>query len=117
MRMHMAELFRDQSCVRWWLPDDEGFSPIVRSVRAFADERNATAATAQTESLRDVHHIFARMQLGRARAASTSAAGPAEPDYGGASSAAAMPASAYPSRPASDHGLAIGTTTPGGSAK
>lgn len=60
----MAELFRDQSCVQWWLPHDEGFTPILKAVRAFADERNATAVSAQTENLREIRHIFAKMELG-----------------------------------------------------
>lgn len=59
----MAQLFRDPSCERWWLPNDEGFTPILQSVRAFADERNAAAVTAQQESLREVQHIFAKLQL------------------------------------------------------
>ena len=64
MRTRMAELFGDQACVRWWLPDDEGFTDILKSVRVFADERNATAVTAQSENLREIRHIFAKMQLG-----------------------------------------------------
>ncbi len=60
----MAELFNDPSCVHWWLPNNEGFSPILRSVRAFADERNVTAVSAQTENLRQVRHIFAKLQIG-----------------------------------------------------
>jgi hypothetical protein len=64
MRMRMAELFQDQTCVRWWLPDDEGLTPVLKSLRMFADERNATAVTAQSENLREIRHIFAKMQLG-----------------------------------------------------
>jgi phosphodiesterase/alkaline phosphatase D-like protein len=64
MRTRMAELFGDQSCVRWWLPNDEGFTEILKNVRIFADERNATAVTAQSENLREIRHIFAKMQLG-----------------------------------------------------
>ena len=64
MRERMAELFHDPSCARWWLPDDEAFSPILKSVRTFADERNATAVTAQSDKLRDARQIFAKMQLG-----------------------------------------------------
>lgn len=60
----MAELFNDPSCVQWWLPNNEGFSPILQSVRAFADERNVTAVSAQTENLREVRHIFAKLQIG-----------------------------------------------------
>ncbi|KAF9881812.1 hypothetical protein CkaCkLH20_00958 [Colletotrichum karsti] len=63
LRSKMAELFHEPSCVRWWLPDDEGFSPILQSVRAFADERNANAISTQAENLREVRHIFAKMQM------------------------------------------------------
>ncbi|KAK3906293.1 hypothetical protein C8A05DRAFT_11950 [Staphylotrichum tortipilum] len=64
MRTRMAELFDDDSCLRWWLPNDEGFSPLLQSVRAIADERNAMAASTQHESLQQIRHVFSRMQLG-----------------------------------------------------
>lgn len=66
MRARMAELFQDESCVRWWLPNDEGFTPILQSIRAFADERNATAASTQGEVIRKIRHVFSRMRLGQA---------------------------------------------------
>ena len=59
----MSELFRDPSCVRWWLPNEEGYTPILQSIRTFADERNAVAVSAQVENLREVRHVFAKMQL------------------------------------------------------
>ena len=59
----MAELFEDQTCVRWWLPNDEGFSPLLQNIRAMADERNTMAASTQRENLRQIRHIFSRMQL------------------------------------------------------
>lgn len=59
----MAELFREPSCVHWWLPHNEGFSPVLRAIRDFADERNAAAVTAQQESLREVRHIFAKLEI------------------------------------------------------
>ncbi len=40
-----------------------GFSPILKNVRAFADERNATAVATQSESLRDVRNVFAKMEI------------------------------------------------------
>ncbi|KAH7238275.1 hypothetical protein BKA59DRAFT_514572 [Fusarium tricinctum] len=63
LRTKMAELFREPSCVRWWLPNEEGFSPVLQEIRNFADERNAAAVTAQQESIREVRHIFAKMSL------------------------------------------------------
>ncbi|KAK4237299.1 adhesion and hyphal regulator 1 [Achaetomium macrosporum] len=64
MRTRMAQLFGDDSCLRWWLPDDEGFSPLLQNIRAIADERNAMALSTQRESLQQIRHVFSRMQIG-----------------------------------------------------
>lgn len=64
VRTRMAELFQDKTVVRWWLPDDHGFTPILQNVRAFADERNAAATSAQTKSLQDMKNVFAALHLG-----------------------------------------------------
>ncbi|KAK3323435.1 hypothetical protein B0T19DRAFT_358636 [Cercophora scortea] len=66
MRRRMAELFLDESCVRWWLPNDEGFTPILQSIRTLADDRNATAVSSQSDNLRQVRHVFSKMYLGPA---------------------------------------------------
>ncbi|KAI1165094.1 hypothetical protein F5B18DRAFT_670218 [Nemania serpens] len=63
MRARMAELFRDPSCSQWWLPNDEGLFPIVRSIRAFADARNGNPVTQQTEALREISAIFSNMRI------------------------------------------------------
>ncbi|KAF5020988.1 hypothetical protein F66182_6969 [Fusarium sp. NRRL 66182] len=63
LRTKMAELFREPSCVHWWLPNGEGFSPVLQEIRNFADERNAAAVTAQQESIREARHIFAKLSL------------------------------------------------------
>ncbi|KAI1379278.1 hypothetical protein F4677DRAFT_326738 [Hypoxylon crocopeplum] len=63
IRARMAEIFRDPSCIQWWLPNDEGLSPVLRNIRAFADERNANPVSQQTESLREISAIFAKMRL------------------------------------------------------
>ncbi|KAI3399705.1 hypothetical protein diail_6054 [Diaporthe ilicicola] len=64
VRTRMAELFQDETVVRWWLPNDHGFTPMLQSLRAFADERNAAATSAQTESLQDMKNVFAALHLG-----------------------------------------------------
>lgn len=61
-RLKLAQLFRDPSCARWWLPNDEGLTPILQAIRAFADERNTAAVNAQYENLREVRHIFAKLE-------------------------------------------------------
>ncbi|KAI0132542.1 hypothetical protein BJ170DRAFT_252444 [Xylariales sp. AK1849] len=63
MRTRMAEIFRDPTCIHWWLPEEEGLTPILRSIRAFADERNGNPVSQQTESLREMSAIFAKMRL------------------------------------------------------
>ncbi|KAI8633347.1 hypothetical protein F5Y19DRAFT_296684 [Xylariaceae sp. FL1651] len=65
MRARMAELFRDPSCREWWLPQDEGLFPILRSIRAFADERNGNPVSQQTEAqaLREISAIFSNMRI------------------------------------------------------
>jgi len=68
MRTRMAELFDDESCIRWWLPNDEGFSPLLQNIRAIADERNAMALSTQRESLQQIRHVFSRMQIGEEHA-------------------------------------------------
>lgn len=75
MRTRMAELFSDESCVRWWLPNDEGFSPLLQNIRAIADERNAMAVATQRESLQQIRHVFTRMQLGPAGGSSSESGG------------------------------------------
>ncbi|KAK4126187.1 hypothetical protein N657DRAFT_297306 [Parathielavia appendiculata] len=64
MRMRMAELFNDESCIRWWLPNDEGFSPLLQNIRAIADERNAMAVSTQRERLQQIRAVFSTMQVG-----------------------------------------------------
>ena len=63
MRIRMAELFGDQACVHWWLPNEEGLTPLLKSIRMFADERNAAASTVQTENLLGIRNYFADMRL------------------------------------------------------
>jgi hypothetical protein len=59
----MAEIFGDPSCVQWWLPNEQGFTPILQSIRSFADERNARAVNTQQVNLREVKHLFDKLIL------------------------------------------------------
>ncbi|KAL7899246.1 hypothetical protein HDV64DRAFT_223787 [Trichoderma sp. TUCIM 5745] len=62
-RTKMAEIFGDPSCAHWWLPNDQGFTPILQSIRSFADERNARAGNSQQVNLREVKHLFDKLIL------------------------------------------------------
>lgn len=64
----MAHLFEDESVVRWWLPNNEGFSPVMQSVRAFADERSNSAVTtgapgSHSGDMKEVFDAFVDLQL------------------------------------------------------
>ncbi|KAJ4387151.1 hypothetical protein N0V93_007740 [Gnomoniopsis smithogilvyi] len=59
VRKRMAHLFQDETAVRWWLPNDQGFSPILQSVRAFADERSYSPSSEQEgRHVQDMKHTF-----------------------------------------------------------
>ncbi len=63
-RTKMADIFRDRSCMHWWLPNDEAYPPIIRSIREFVEERSAIAKKIPAqEDLRDMKAIFAAMKL------------------------------------------------------
>lgn len=59
----MSNLFRDQSCIHWWLPNDEGYFPIIRSIRRFVEERSAVPTDVPKEDLREMKQIFAALKL------------------------------------------------------
>ncbi|KAI6785137.1 uncharacterized protein J7T54_006779 [Emericellopsis cladophorae] len=65
-REQMARDLNDPSIMRWWLPHDEGFTPLLRKVREFADERNDVARTAQQQDVREakfLYELFAQMEI------------------------------------------------------
>lgn len=58
MRVRMAQILEDETAIRWWLPGDRGFSPILQNVRDFADERNRSASSMQPEHVREMSDLF-----------------------------------------------------------
>lgn len=59
----MSALFQDPSCMHWWLPSDESYPPIIRSIRLFVQERTSEARDVPAEDLRDMKAIFASLKL------------------------------------------------------
>ena len=59
----MADLFRDRSCMHWWLPNNERYPLIMRSIREFVEERSAPVKYVLEEDLRDMKAIFASLRL------------------------------------------------------
>lgn len=62
-RSKMADLFRDRSIMNWWLPQNEEYPAIVRSIRKFVEERTAPAKDMPSEDLRDMKNIFSSLNL------------------------------------------------------
>jgi hypothetical protein len=52
-RSKMAEMWREPDVNHWWLPNDEGFSPLLRDIRAFIKERAEAYEQSKGDELRD----------------------------------------------------------------
>lgn len=61
----MSALFQDPSCMEWWLPNSENYTPIVRAIRSFVESRTTQAIDVPqaTKDLSDIKGIFANMKL------------------------------------------------------
>ena len=47
----------------WWLPNDEGCPPIIRSIKNFILERNAQPKDQTSDDLREMRGIFSNLTL------------------------------------------------------
>ena len=66
-RSKMAEMWRDPDVNRWWLPNDEGFSPLLREIRVFIQERAVAYEQLRGDELRDdvrdMNGIFSKLHI------------------------------------------------------
>lgn len=62
-RSKMAELFRDNSCMHWWLPNDEMYHPIIRSIRRFVKDRTSLPKNAESKDVQDMKAVFSAMDV------------------------------------------------------
>lgn len=74
-RSKMADLFKDRDCMNWWLPNNENYPAIIRSIRKFVEERTAPAKDMSSEDLRDMKAIFSSMKLDEGEASQNSVVG------------------------------------------
>lgn len=49
--------------MRWWLPNDEGYYPILQAVREFIDYRARVPQDNVQSDLRDMKGLFKALQL------------------------------------------------------
>ena len=59
----MAELWQIPSIQHWWLDNDEGYPPIIRSIRSFIEQRTTAPRDHSGEDVRDMKAIFSKMTL------------------------------------------------------
>lgn len=48
----------------WWLPNDDGFLPILQHVRSFIEYRTTPTKDRNSERLREMAGIFETLRLG-----------------------------------------------------
>ena len=70
----MAELWGLPELLQWWLPNDEGYPPIVRSIRSFIEDRPHHLQP-QGEDMRNMKAIFSKMSIHADAADAASATG------------------------------------------
>lgn len=66
-RSKMADMWKIPEVKHWWLPNDEGFIPLLRDIRAFIQERalayEETKGDELRDDLRDMKAIFSKLNI------------------------------------------------------
>lgn len=63
-RSKLAQLWDLPQISHWWLPNDEGYPAIVRSIRAFMEDRSLHAnSQAKSEDVRTLKAIFSKLSV------------------------------------------------------
>ncbi|KAI9878327.1 MAG: hypothetical protein M1830_001226 [Pleopsidium flavum] len=63
LRTKLSELWNIAGLHHWWLPNDEGYPPIIRSIRSFIEDRTMTPKDQPGEDLRDIKAILQKVSL------------------------------------------------------
>lgn len=59
----MAEIWNIPELHDWWLPNDEDYPPIIRSIRTFVEERTLKPSNQANEDVRNMRGIFSKMSI------------------------------------------------------
>jgi hypothetical protein len=66
-RSKMAEIWHEPEVNHWWLPNEEGFTPLLRDIRAFIKERAVVYDMSKgdefRDDLRDIKAIFSKLNI------------------------------------------------------
>lgn len=63
LREKMADLWGAPEIRHWWLPNDERYPPIVRSIRSFTEDRTPKPGGKPTEDLRTMKGLFENLDI------------------------------------------------------
>ncbi len=63
LRTKLSELWNIPELHHWWLDDDQGYPPIIRSIRSFIEDRTMTPKDQPGEDLRDIKNILQKVNL------------------------------------------------------
>ncbi|KAI9677763.1 MAG: hypothetical protein M1829_002535 [Trizodia sp. TS-e1964] len=63
LRKKLSELWELPYVEKWWLPNGQGLTKVLRSIRDFAFERTAVAKDAPSSDLKDMKALFSAMKL------------------------------------------------------
>lgn len=62
-RKRMAELWNEPDVEHWWLPNEEGFSPLLKDIRALGEDRGSTPTDPSGERVKSMGYIFEALDL------------------------------------------------------
>ena len=57
-RTAISAIWKLPEIQHWWLPNDEGYSDLIREIRAMSDERTTQPRDGFRENVRDMKGIF-----------------------------------------------------------
>lgn len=64
LRNKLANLWGISELRHWWLPNEEGYPPIVRSIRAFIEDRTQDAGQQpKAEDVRTMKGLFDKLYM------------------------------------------------------
>ncbi|KOS36637.1 hypothetical protein ACN38_g12603 [Penicillium nordicum] len=62
-RAGLATIWQVPEVNHWWLPNDEGYTSIVREIRSLTDERSSQTRDEKRETVRDMKSMFGKLNL------------------------------------------------------
>lgn len=62
-RTGLATIWQVPEVNHWWLPNDEGYTSIVREIRSLTDERSSQSRDEKRETVRDMKSMFGKLNL------------------------------------------------------